>query len=92
MDETEQIVIDTESESFEIDSVDDTETEYSETETPFSFPDYEEVPAATESVVEESNDGISTGSDVSFNVSVVFVVSMIFGLFVFQSLSRRWFV
>jgi hypothetical protein len=69
----------------------DTETEY-ETESAVSLPDYEEAPAATESVVEESNDGISTGSDISFNVSLVFVVSMIFGLFVFQSLSRRWFV
>lgn len=47
-------------------------------------------PASTETVIEYVE--VPADPEVSYNVSVVFVLSMIFGAIAFSILSRRWYV
>jgi hypothetical protein len=63
-----------------------------DTETEIVISDYPEVPAETSTEIIYEAPVSQEQTDVSFNVSVVFVLSMILGVLLFSILSRRWYV
>jgi hypothetical protein len=63
-----------------------------DTETEIVISDYPEVPTETSTEIIYEAPVSQEQTDVSFNVSVVFVFGMILGALLFSILSRRWYV